>query len=200
MQKLQKSQKFQKSQRSETVNNFRQAYWQLFCARDMSKITVSDLCKRAGYNRGTFYLHFNDIDDVRLAIEADVMNSMLECVESCLKNVMRGKLFLPRAMNEVLQLLKKDEEYIVPLLGDERDPEFIEHLTAELKPLWRTYVIGNNTKRSEAEIDLILEQAITGGLKMIGEWLKNPRDVSPAKMAKLVYDLLIRDVSVRVQA
>ena len=166
----------------------------------MDKITVSALCKRAGYNRGTFYLHFDALDDVRLAIETDVMADMLQGVENCLKDVMRGKLFLPKAMSGILQVLKKDEKYIIPLLGEERDPEFLERLTQELKPLWRTYVIGDNTGRTEAEIDLILDQAITGGLKMIGNWLVDPRGVSPAKLAKLVYDMLIRDVSKRAQA
>ena len=184
-------------QKNETASNFREAYWQLFCAMPLDKITVSSLCKRAGYNRGTFYLHFTDIDSVRRSIEADVMARMLDCVEMCLKNVMRGKLFLPRAMNGVLALLKKDERYIVPLLGEERDPEFLEDLTQNLKPLWRKYVIGQECSRSEAEIDLILDQAISGGLKMIGGWLIDPRGVSPVKLSKLVYDLLIRDVSAR---
>ena len=189
-----------RNERSQTIADFREAYWQLFCEMPLNKITVSKLCERAGYNRGTFYLHFDAIDDVRYAIESDVMHDMTQGVEECLKTVMRGKLFLPKAMAGILSVFKKDEKYIVPLLGEERDPEFLEQLTEELKPLWRTYVIGERTGRTEAEIDLILEQAITGGLKMIGNWLVDPRGVSPTKLAKLVYDMLIRDVSKRASA
>ena len=29
-----------------------------------SKITVTEICKKAEMNRGTFYLHYYDIDDV----------------------------------------------------------------------------------------------------------------------------------------
>ena len=57
-----------------TVNNKRhkqskasiiKAYMNLVVSRkDVKSITVSDICKKAGINRTTFYAHFLDIDDL----------------------------------------------------------------------------------------------------------------------------------------
>lgn len=39
-----------------------------------SKITVTEICKRAEMNRGTFYLHYYDIDDVLNDILEDFLS------------------------------------------------------------------------------------------------------------------------------
>ena len=39
-----------------------------------SKITVTEICKKAEMNRGTFYLHYYDIDDVLNDILEDFLS------------------------------------------------------------------------------------------------------------------------------
>lgn len=40
------------------------AFLMLLKSKDITKISVTDVCKAAGANRGTFYLHFMDINDL----------------------------------------------------------------------------------------------------------------------------------------
>ena len=54
------------------------AYLALVIARnDISGITVSDICKKAGVNRTTFYSHYMDIDDLIQSIYEWMMNEFL---------------------------------------------------------------------------------------------------------------------------
>ena len=49
-----------------------------------SKITVTELCKKAEINRGTFYLHYCDIDDVL----DDIFEDFLSDTSSVLDHVL----------------------------------------------------------------------------------------------------------------
>ncbi len=46
--------------------------------KDVNKITVSDIVKKAGVNRGTFYNHYQDVHDVMNQIENRFMDELLD--------------------------------------------------------------------------------------------------------------------------
>ena len=50
--------------RQDTEKDFITAFWKLYADRPKEKISVSMLCDTAGYNRSTFYNHFEDIHDL----------------------------------------------------------------------------------------------------------------------------------------
>ena len=52
--------------------------------RPYSKITVTEICKKAEMNRGTFYLHYYDIDDVL----NDILEDFLSDTSSVLDHVL----------------------------------------------------------------------------------------------------------------
>lgn len=58
---------------SETKQNLMDAYWDLYTADIPSKITVKRITDRAGYNRGTFYAYFLDIEDLHSQIEEELL-------------------------------------------------------------------------------------------------------------------------------
>lgn len=37
------------------------AFWNLAAEQSLDKVTVSAIAKRAGVNRGTFYVYFSDV-------------------------------------------------------------------------------------------------------------------------------------------
>ena len=190
--------RFEKTE--QTKADLREAFWRCYETTPMQKITVAQVCETAGYNRATLYAHYRDLYELLEAVEDDVMAGMVECVGGCLRVLGRGKAALGLAMKDVIVFYERNRRYIYPLLGEQRDPAFTARLKEELKPLWRAYVIGADTGRSDGEIDLMLESAIGGGLSMVSRWLLNPGDVSPTRLAMLVYDVAIRDVSRRASA
>ncbi len=53
----------------DTKQKIMDAYWSLYTSNNSSKITVKMITDKAGYNRGTFYAHFLDIEDMHDQIE-----------------------------------------------------------------------------------------------------------------------------------
>ena len=61
---------------AQTKQNLIDAFWQLYCMRPISQITVRDVVQRAGYNRSTFYEYFRDVHAVLEAIEVSIIPTL----------------------------------------------------------------------------------------------------------------------------
>ena len=59
----------------------REAYTELLKEKDLSKITVTDIVKRADLNRSTFYAHYPDVRGVTEEIENEIIEKMLDVLE-----------------------------------------------------------------------------------------------------------------------
>ena len=173
-------------QTAQTENDLKQAFWKLYATRPVEQITVSEVAQLAGYNRGTFYLHFQDIYDVLNGIEQDLLQRMSSCVETCMQQLDAGDDPID-CMQGVLDFYTEHREHIVVLLGPHGDPAFTAQLKSLLKPLWRTYVLHKDPEKNEQETDLVLEYTLSGALFMISRWLQNPHGVSPEKLLHLIY-------------
>ena len=173
-------------QTAQTRADLEEAFWQLYMAKPIEQVTVSEVASRAGYNRGTFYLHFQDIYDVLDAIEQRLLNAMANCVQTCMQDLENGK-DPELCMQDVLDFYTSQRDYIVKLLGPKGDPAFTAQLKELLKPLWRTYVLKRDKADEEHETDLVLEYTLSGALFMISRWLQNPHGVSAEKLLHLLY-------------
>ncbi|MGI6349536.1 MAG: TetR/AcrR family transcriptional regulator [Eubacteriaceae bacterium] len=60
---------------AETKQNIMEAYWELYTSDVQGRITVKMITDRAGYNRGTFYAHFLDMEDLHSQIEDELLPS-----------------------------------------------------------------------------------------------------------------------------
>ena len=49
--------------------------------KKIHQITVTDICKSANINRGTFYTHYKDAYDLLQSMEDDLFNQILESIE-----------------------------------------------------------------------------------------------------------------------
>ena len=73
----------------QTKADLKEAFWRLYTEMPIEKITVGQVSDLAGYNRGTFYLHYRDLYDLLGSIEGSLLAGMTECVESCMKRLQR---------------------------------------------------------------------------------------------------------------
>lgn len=76
-----------------TRQTIKDTFLELLKQKSFTKITVTEVCKNAEINRGTFYLHYYDIYDILSDIFNDMTQDMLTTVDHlfCLN---QKKLFL----------------------------------------------------------------------------------------------------------
>lgn len=79
--------------------------------RSFDGFSVNDLCARADLNRGTFYNHFRDKDDLLAQLEAEVMDD-LDRFQAQMQNLTVRELLGYRARKKPLPLLVELFDYL----------------------------------------------------------------------------------------
>lgn len=128
------------------------AFNDLLAEKEFSKITVTDLTKRAGISRKTFYLHYSSIDDlvdVFLRIELERIGKMLQSVpldESGHIDV--GSFLLMLGEEILLNFNEKSKilEYVSP-----------ERLMDRFKPYWADALKESNALGFSEELGPYLD-------------------------------------------
>ena len=86
-----------------TRQTIKDTFLELLNQKSFTKITVTEICKNAEINRGTFYLHYYDIHDVLSDILNDMTQDMLTTVDH---------LFCPNQKKLFLSVLSENTDGI----------------------------------------------------------------------------------------
>lgn len=92
--------------KTSTKEDIKEALIQLLSEEKFENISISKLCKRAGINRGTFYLHYEDKYQMIDSLKSDIVSqlssySLFEAENAYPKKLMIAKFHILRA-NELL--------------------------------------------------------------------------------------------------
>lgn len=112
------------SQKEITKNNLIEAFWSIYKVKPLPKITVKEITDKAGYNRGTFYTYFSDINEIQALLKEQLIPT---------KDILLSPLMqLDKTSNNVFDTLDRTNEYIkehsekiAVLIGPEGDPAFV---------------------------------------------------------------------------
>ena len=86
------------SKLSPTASATREVFIDTFCelyrTKPVEKITVSEITRKAGYNRTTFYDYFLDVYDLLEQIEEELINHIGEKITDTISNGNFANIFL----------------------------------------------------------------------------------------------------------
>ncbi len=142
------------------------------------RITVKKLCEEAGINRTTFYLHYNDTEQLLLETEDDIIKAAsdmiigpdrsqtsLECISNFLNYVQRNSLHF-----RTLLTFKDSEAFV---------QKFSSDVVAAIKPTMDSSI-------SDDKKEYLLYFALVGCLAVIREWILSDFRTPATEMAALL--------------
>ncbi len=169
------------------------AFISLLKEKPFDYITVSEICKRAGVNRSTFYLHYETISDLLDETVRYMLNSFLSYFANDEKSVSLDPV---NSENEELVFIQ--EKYLKPYL------EYVR----ENKEVFATALVHNKTFNFENIHKLMFENIynpildkfgypenyrnyimryyLNGILAVVLEWMKNDCDKSTEEIIDIV--------------
>ena len=121
------------------------AFWQIYEHKPLEKISIKELCIKAGYNRTTFYVSYQNIYDLLDKAVDDLLSPVIEQIyeiddlESLLKGNLIRPLFLkffPQRSGYIEIIFKRNQYYI---LTEKIKFRLLDFIKAQLKNdfLWR---------------------------------------------------------------
>lgn len=162
---------------------------ELMKQKPLSKITVTELTDYVNINRGTFYLHYRDIDDLLDKMEDETISSLQMILDShMVQEVASTPFFLIR---DVFRLLSENADFCLALLTDNTHDPFmrkIQNLVRE-KCLtdWENALNGKNKEH----FDLFYSFAISGIIGILEHWFVNGMAQSVDEVASLTEHFIL---------
>ena len=166
-----------------------EAFIELMQEKQVEKITVTDIVKRADLNRGTFYAHYQNPLAVLAQIENDIVRKMLEFLQEVhCQNFFQDPLPL---LKKVENYIEENLEYFRKLISSNGSDRFI----IKLQNIFVEYIEDNaeipESIRSTGDF-LIRAHFFAGGIaNTYQSWLCGALDKSLHEISIIIGDIII---------
>jgi|GEM_PF-1859032 len=174
-------------------------FFEMMNEMGFEQIRVSTLAKRAEINRGTFYHHFMDKEDIIEEVEGEIKDSFRELMGEMLR-MRAGHKKTPRdGMNGskatqqmfetscllVMKFLYERRDITTILVGKNGRPQFIE----ELGDIYCDMISANVEVEFPGEayqLNYLQGFVFSGMLATVKSWLRNGAKESPEEISRLL--------------
>lgn len=154
--------------------------------KEITKITVKELCADADVNRSTYYAHFTDPFDQLSQLKEGLLREVTEYAQKIdteqLPNGQRQYLVL----KNVLQYIEGKRHIFQILLGKSGDRDLQERILHILGE--KAFPEDTENHRSEEERSYLLLYACNGCFGMFIHWLMSEEPIPSAKLAHMMAD------------
>ncbi len=169
----------------QTRRLLKDAYIDLMQDRPVSKITVKALCDSADLNRSTFYLHYEEPNDVL----KDIENETIENLRGYLLAIGTEKEHNISAVSlPFLNYVKENGKLFSVLLVNNENPYFLRKLTELTAENIRQQM---GTHLQETYESMVFSFIISGSLSVLTEWIRSDFLLPAADLALLITMLCI---------
>lgn len=165
------------------------AFFLILKEKDIDKITVSDVIKKAGIVRSTFYNHYENIPALVTAIEDKTINDIFSIMET----------FQPKNDRDVCKSYfmticdyTMNNPFLANLLRSPRGNRFFEK-TMTMFHRYVTTIMQNTTpsNHSKDELSYMIAYAIGSTLGVLHKWTKDNFKASSEVVADLLTQAFI---------
>lgn len=169
-----------KKARTNTKKSMQETLLNLLETTSFKKITVSELCKAAGVNRGTFYLHYKEVSDLFVEMEQGLYMELMTC------------LMMTSPEDILLQALNKVKEYsklVKLIIFKNLDREFVEQILSVSKQYCLTQWKKLRKDVTDLELNYTYSFLSHGIIGIIIYWCESDFKESPEEIASMVENL-----------
>lgn len=166
-----------------TTNALKHALTVLMQKKTIKDITVKELTDIADVNRGTFYLHYEDVFDLLSQSEGDFFAKLREAVELHSEDFMSGNpvpLFCG-----VYELCRDNADLVSILIGENGDINFLNQLKTFLREKclndWSAILRRQGIQHFDAYFSFI----VGGCLSLLQYWFHGGMIESPEELAEI---------------
>ncbi|HAG04316.1 MAG TPA: hypothetical protein DCG28_02640 [Lachnospiraceae bacterium] len=166
-----------------SINMLENAYIELLLEKPLNKILVKDVTDRAGVNRGTFYLHYNGVNDILESIERKIEEELIGIFDNLPKDDLYDRVY------EALEFARKNKDIFTVLLGPDGDIKFTEKIMSIIGSKIMFFGSGSE-ERVNTKINIMADFCLYGCLGVIGGWLKKYSYTPTEKVAQMLTVML----------
>ena len=176
-----------------TSRLFNQALIELLNKKSFEFITIKEICKKAGVNRSTFYLHYDNTTDLLYETIDNLNKEFFSCFAEEDKDI--DKKIADKQKEDLVLITPK---YLMPYLNHVKNNKLVYQVSAKYPALMKSnekykdlqnkifFPILKNFGVDDKEGKYISAYYINGTYAIIDEWIKNGCREDAADICKLI--------------
>ncbi len=153
--------------------------------KELGKVTVTEICKAAHINRGTFYLHYRDPYDLFEQIEAELITQIVPLIMVESKDISEW-------LQVFLTVIKENEKATKLILSDYKNSQLLSSILFKVHDL-AIYEFSHIFQEEDPELlEYYFSYFVAGTIGIISEWLEKGQQISVEKIGSVIVTLIMR--------
>lgn len=166
----------------------KESFIKLLEKKDISQITIKEICEDADINRATFYAHYSDQYDLLRKIEDELLHNISSHLSEFDERYINMEAVLPA--EKIFEYLKENARLCKLLLSERGDFGFQKKVMMLVYDKIITELTVNN-KISKEDAEYVYSFTITGCVGIVQKWLDDDMKKSSHFMAETVVKLTL---------
>lgn len=162
---------------------------ELMKVKNISSITVKELCEKSDINRGTFYLHYRDVFHMLEEIEKELYEEFQDMILSY--EISPNKIETKPILQDIFTFIAQNKDFCMVVICDRGDMAFVKKIVSVIYEKsyndWSKIFKLDDKELFEKYYSFILY----GAIGLIDYWLKNGMRESPEYMAILTENIIV---------
>lgn len=167
---------------------------ELMQTKPVQNITVRELTDYVNLNRGTFYLHYKDIQDLLENMENDMLDEFVEITNAHQPQDMNGKPF--PLICDLYKFLEKNSDFVKLILVNNQEQTFKNRLKDIIRERcmndWVEVFANTDSRLSE----LYSSYVLSGCIGIIENWVQNGTPQTPDELARYTEDIMLNGLNI----
>lgn len=172
---------------SQTKKKIRDAFFELYAAKKIERISIKEIMEIAHLHRGTFYIYYMDKYDLLEKTEDELIKELSEYIRAIATMLLRNETVFP--CFPPADFFLKYGAIFRTLLGITGDPKFIDKLKIIIKNTFRELLQKEQFPQSDL-VEYIMEYVLSAQIGVISYWLQNDMSLPLTELAAMVEQIL----------
>lgn len=171
-----------------TKISIKESFIELVKKKGYNKVSVTDIVQKANINRNTFYLHYEDKEDlIKKLLDDSAMKieSFLGAADFLKKTTFANisELQIRWGLRSILKAMEEEVDFFKTVLTDESLQGYFDQIFDTIKDKLAFLLVVNNPKSN-----LVFEYTMSGIFGLIKQWIKYS-NTSATETAKILAQL-----------
>jgi len=154
-----------------------EAFLLLLQEKNLNKITVTNICKVADINRGTFYSYYNDPFDLMRSIEEELIEKMMSTINiSGEENI----------LNELLKLILINKELCKIIFNEKNISHVLNTVLNSAHDITIAEIKKKLPNANETHLEYFFTYSTGGIIKVIRKWINDDMNIPTEEVVQIL--------------
>ena len=169
----------------------RDVFFELLREKELTKITVAEISRRANIDRKTFYLHYTSVEEILEEFSQERMNELVERLRKT--SFFEEPLRLGIIFDVINDMVERDFRYYKDLVIVGYDAFWDQVHELLVGALMNVY--GDKVNVSADDFKIYCNFFVSGVIHMYKDYLRDPEALAPERLGRIMIDIARRGVS-----